>query len=540
MNISGKLIECFFLAWLGLQMVSGITICNAQSKISFMGLQNQSEYLEGFLIESDSTAIAMVNLRAPFADSKVAIIRMDTAMNLLKCTRYFKPNVSLNGFGFTNHSNGRSVVTILEIDILSSKLFYSQFLLNEQLNTISCSRIKHFDKDNNFGWTSLMLHNDKIYGVLNTPDSLSNEHFYLVKIDLINKVVLTQVELLPPQNRLLYLSDFSIDSLQNLISIGIGIETDSASNFFNPCFITMDTTFTIVNNLYSTDTIDPSDGIANIQHLDSKNYLIGYNRKSINPFTTKKYYLAKLNLYSGIVFEKIFSPSFDRFNFAFNYDTIQHQILLISGRNTILLDSLGNVISTIGHLTNPAYPFSNFGISGFHIWNQKPLITGSFNFGTSLFDAGFIWPDSNLISCDHSIYTLAAADTINNFTSFPLQLVPVDSLIEFIPDTFFTDSTTLPLYNYCYTTAVAETNSILPLQVYPNPTNGKFHFTNEENRNRLPVSCKIYDLSGRFVKSIDFIGYDADYSIQECDAGMYILILNTTEGYKYSTKILKN
>ena len=171
MNISGKLKDCFYLVWLVVLMVSGITICNAQSKISFMGLQNQSEYLEDFFIESDSTAIAMINITAPFTDSKVSIIRMDTAMNVLKCIRYFKPNVSLNGFGFTNHSNGRTVSTFSEIDILNNNKFYSLYLLNEQLDTISCTRIKAYPQDYSFGWTSLLLHRDKLYGLLEFRDS---------------------------------------------------------------------------------------------------------------------------------------------------------------------------------------------------------------------------------------------------------------------------------------------------------------------------------------------------------------------------------
>lgn len=531
-----------FIFCFAVQIIANILLCDAQSRINFWGNQNQSEYFEDFFIESDSTAIAMVNISAPFTDSKVAIFRIDTAMNVHRYTRYFKPNTSLTGHGFTNHSNGRIVFTFSELDITNFKNFYSLYLFDDNLDTISNTRIKPIDEDYYFGLTSLLLHDDKFYGLMHILDSSYNEHLYLVKIDLLNKVVLSQVELLPPQNRLIYVSDVSIDSIQNKISFGMGIETDSASNFFNPCLIILDTTFTILNTFFSADTIDPNDGIVNIMHLDNENYLFGYYRKSINPFTARNYYLAKTNISNGIVFEKLLAQNFKEFNYATSYDTIQHRILLISSRNTILLDSLGNTIYSIGHLTNPVFAFSNLGISGFHIWNQKPILTGSFNFGTSEFDAAFIWLDSNLTSCDHTYNSLYAIDTTNNFTTFPLQLTSVDSLIEFTQESYLTDSTSLVSYSYCNTTSTSEIKNAPQLKVYPNPTNGLFHIANQitSGINRKPVTCKIFDLTGRFVKKINFIGYDVEYSFQECEAGMYLFVLSTDDDYQYTTIIFKN
>lgn len=81
-------------------------------------------------------------------------------------------------------------------------------------------------------------------------------------------------------------------------------------------------------------------------------------------------------------------------------------------------------------------------------------------------------------------------------------------------------------------TLSSQTNSFLPMKIYPNPTQSQIRFTQEIN------TLEVFDIAGKKVKS--FHNPSTNYDVSTLDKGVYILKGNTRDGKSIMEKMIKD
>jgi hypothetical protein len=81
------------------------------------------------------------------------------------------------------------------------------------------------------------------------------------------------------------------------------------------------------------------------------------------------------------------------------------------------------------------------------------------------------------------------------------------------------------------TTLSSQTNSFLPLKIYPNPANSQIRFSQEIK------TLEVFDSAGKKVKS--FNNTNTNYDVSTLEKGVYILKGTTTDGKSINEKLVK-
>jgi hypothetical protein len=504
--------------------------CYAQQGIYFMGNQSDSETIQDFIVENDSSAVAMINMTAQNNEQSVAIVQFDTALNILKSRRYFQPGFSILGNGFSNKSNNKIVATYLTFDAINFKLYSTINLLDANFDTLVALRTYHSTEDY-AGLEPLFLDNDTLFGLVVTRDSVNNPNrIDLCKIDLVNKTIFYYKTIRIPQGKILFVTETSYDPINKVLGMALLISTDSSGNYYNPLFITLSTELQILNSLHSPDTISFTNGNVNIKSLGNNNFLLGYYKTSNIP-GIGNYFMGEFNNLSGFRFMKIIPAFISNIRVAKKLDNYPNTTELASGITSLRIDSAGNLLHSVNHLTNPVYTFSNFSITGIHDWNNKILLTGGFNFGTPKFDATFAWIDSNQISCDHTPVNIVSIDSTTSFSSLILQISDTVCPLIIVNEAYQTDSLWLQLRNYCNNFNSLENNYQSPFKIYPNPSTGiiNIDFNTYPFESSKELVYKVHDVSGRLIKSESITEDTSEINIESLTSGIYILsLLNGT------------
>ena len=80
---------------------------------------------------------------------------------------------------------------------------------------------------------------------------------------------------------------------------------------------------------------------------------------------------------------------------------------------------------------------------------------------------------------------------------------------------------------------ISESETFSKITVYPNPTDGKIHFSTRKNIKEV----QLFDISGRFVKSLTLTENQIDLS--GLPTGNYILKIFMEDGTLSSQKVIK-
>lgn len=517
--------------------------CRAQSSIYFMGNPGDSETIQDFIVENDSSAIALINQELPQFDQRMIVVKYDTAFNFLKSKRLYHPTSAIAGNFISNLSNAKFCIQSTNVDLTNFKAYTSISLFNENLDTISNIRLINYS-NNYFGYQMLHFDFPIIFGLVTNRDNAGIDHYILTKIDMIGRNIVEQKEILPPPGKILQINDFAVNHSIKEIYFAAFLSTDSINNYFNPCYLSYDSNFVFLTNLVSGDTIHPSNSYVNIKQVNDQLTLLGYCKSDLNS-STGKFFIGLNDRLNSFFFQKLTPLNWLSFKYALSHHQNNNNIIsVLTGKTVFSLDSNGTILDTKSFITNPIFGISRLFIRGIYKWNEKHIAVGGFDFGTPNFDIALMWLDSNLNTCDQSHYNYIATDTSNNLTIHPgFQTFDVDSIMGIDNISFYTDSTNFPLSSYCSYTDLQELsiNILNEPIIFPNPVISAFEIKNITTLLKSDTihQAEIYDSFGREVKTLDRTKLTEKISVDELSNGFYIFILHLSSTRTISIKFAK-